>query len=551
MLSRLTIDNYALIDHLEIAFQDGFTVITGETGAGKSILLGAISMILGQRADGSVLLDKSRKCVVEGVFQTKGYNLEDFFSANQLDHDKETILRREINQSGKSRSFINDTPVNFALLKSLGDRLVNIHSQHSIVTLTDANFQLAVLDSYAGNEKNIESYRKEYLQYLSLRSELNELIQREARTRTEKDYYNFLFQELEGAELTEGEQIAAEQRLEVLSHAEDIKVHLGKIRDLLSDGENSTLHQLSEIQASLSSIERFQNVFNDFRQRINSNYIDLKDISREVESVNETIQFDPEEIQLLSKRLDLIYTLEKKHNAATLNELLSKKEELSQKLLDENSISDRIESLRNETEIIRSELLNKAEKLSGKRKGVCQELENKLCEMLRTLGIPDAQIRLEVMPHEELTEDGMDSVRFLFSANRGVEMNEIAKIASGGELSRLMLSIKSMISRKNLLPTIIFDEIDNGVSGAIAGKVASILKKMGTQMQVIAITHLPQIAGQGEHHFWVYKTREKNTTRTRMKKLDKQERVNEIAKMLSNKDITTSAIQTAEELLQH
>lgn len=551
MLSKLTIENYALIDNLEIDFPDGFSVITGETGAGKSILLGAISLILGQRGDTSVLLDKSRKCIVEGTFYTKDYKLDDFFSANLLEQDDCTILRREINQSGKSRAFINDTPVNLGLLKTIGDRLVNVHSQHSIITLNDANFQLAVIDSYAGISKIVEQYREKYHDYINLSAELEGLIRSEKKLRSEKDYHNFLFQELQDAAIKEGEQESSEERLEILSHAEEIKVQLQRITALLSEGDQSALNQLSEVISSMQTIAKFKESLGELGERVRTNIIDLKDIAREILQQQEEIHYDANESDKISRRLDLLYNLEKKHNVSSLKELIGVREELSVRLREETSLGERIEDMTGRIKTLGEELLIQALKISSGRKTVCPEMEKKLVESLKKLGIPEARMKLELTPVGDFTEDGMDSVRFLFSANKGVELDEISKIASGGEQSRLMLGIKSMISQKNLLPTVIFDEIDNGVSGNIAGKVASILKKMGQTMQVIAITHLPQIAGQGDSHFWVYKSSGKETTQTHIKKLNRAERITEIAKMLSNKNVTSAAMKTAEELLMN
>jgi DNA repair protein RecN (Recombination protein N) len=549
MLSKLTIENYALIDHLEIDFPYGFSVITGETGAGKSILLGAISLILGQRGDVSVLLDKSRKCIVEGTFHTKEYHLDDFFIANLLDQEEYTTLRREINQTGKSRAFINDTPISIGLLKTLGDRLLNIHSQHSIITLNDSNFQLTVIDCYAGNLRMVEEYRENYHKYLSKSSELEGLIQKEKKLRSEYDYHNFLYKELKEAGLKEGEQEAAEEQLSILSHAEEIKTQLQKITSLLSEGDSNTLNQLSEVISSIQYISKFHTSINDISDRVKTNFIDLKDISREILLMEEKVNFDAGEIEKISKRLDLLYNLQKKHNVKTIEDLLHVSDELALKVQEVTSMDERITEITAQIKLLKDELYIQAKKISVGRKKVSKEMENKIIEILKMLGIPDARIRLELTTYETLTEDGVDVVRFLFSANKGVELDEISKIASGGEKSRLMLSIKSMISQQNLLPTIIFDEIDNGVSGNVAGKVGSILRKMGQTMQVIAITHLPQIAGQGESHFWVFKTSEKEATQTNIKKLNREERINEIAKMLSNKKVTSAAMKIAEELL--
>jgi DNA repair protein RecN (Recombination protein N) len=549
MLSKLVIENYALIDHLEMDFSEGFSVITGETGAGKSILLGALSLILGNRGDLSVLLDKSRKCIVEGTFAIKGYNLEEIFREHELDYDDTVIFRREILQNGKSRAFINDTPVNLGLMKGLGDHLVNIHSQFSVITLNDVDFQLAVLDNYSDNIKIIRPYREKFIHFLQLRKDLELMINKENQIKKDNDYYHFLWEELEGAQLVEGEQELAEQRLDILSHAEEIKTGLYNALNILSLGDRNITDQLSEITNITHNLSRFHNSLIEISERLRSNQIDLRDISAGMEKIEQEIEFDPEEISNLTARLDLINHLEKKHNVLDIKGLVNVKEEISGKLQEINSLEARIRKVTEEVKQTREQLLDEAEKLSANRKKVIPDLEEKIVQTLIKLGMKDAQIKIELEQLQDLTSDGADTVRFLFSANKGIEMSEIAKIASGGELSRLMLSIKSLISQKNLLPTIIFDEIDNGVSGEVAGKVGDILKKIGESMQVIAITHLPQIAGKGQSHYWVYKTDEGKTTRTQLKKLDQKERVHEIAKMLSNEKVSDAALKTAKELL--
>jgi DNA repair protein RecN (Recombination protein N) len=551
MLSKLRIENYALIDQLEIDFTSGFSVITGETGAGKSILVGAISLLLGQRSDSSVLLDKSRKCIVEGIFNTENYQLEDFFSENSLDQEETTILRREITQSGKSRTFINDTPVTLGVLKSLGDRLVNIHSQHSIVTLHDADFQLAIIDSFAGNRPHLEKYREQYSRYRKVSAELDDLITKEGSLRKERDYHSFLFHELENAHLREGEQLAAEERLKMLSHAEEIKSQLQKASGMVSENESAILNQLAEIISSLQHIAEFHPIFNELVTRINTDFIDLKDISHEILRLEDEVQYDPGEAGKISDRLDVIYNLEKKHGVSTVEDLIRIQEEIGHHLQEEGSLDERISELTATLQTMRDTLFKSAADISGRRKKVCGEMEDRITGTLKMLGIPDARFIIERTSGTELKSDGIDQVKFLFSANKGIGPDEISRIASGGEQSRLMLSIKSMISEKNLLPTVIFDEIDNGVSGIVAGKVAAILRSMGKIMQVIAISHLPQIAGQGEMHYGVYKTTVQGAAKTQIRKLNKEERVHEIAKMLSNKNITASAMKTAQELLKN
>jgi DNA repair protein RecN (Recombination protein N) len=549
MLSKLVIENYALIDHLEMEFSEGFSVITGETGAGKSILLGALSLILGNRGDSSVLLDKSRKCIVEGTFAIRGYNLEYLFTEYELDYDDTVILRREILQNGKSRAFINDTPVNLTMIKDLGDHLVNIHSQFSIITLNNADFQLAVLDNYSDNLQIIQHYRDNFGHFVQLQKELADLVRREALAKKDKDYYQFLWDELEAAKLTDGEQELTEKRLDILTHSEEIKTGLLRTLGILSLGEDNITDHLSEIANVTNNLSHFHNSLKEISERLRSNQIDLLDIAASIEKIEQDIEFDPSEISELTSRLDLINHLEKKHNSPDIRGLLAVKEQISGKLLEVTSLEDRILAMNEKIGEVRDMLVKEAGKLSENRMKVIPDLEEKIRQTLVKLGMQDARIKIEIVHLEELTPDGINTVRFLFSANKGIDMSEISRIASGGELSRLMLSIKSLISQKNLLPTIIFDEIDIGVSGEVAGKVGDILKKMGESMQVIAITHLPQIAGKGQSHYWVFKINERDTAKTQIKKLDQKERVHEIAKMLSNEKVSDAALKTAKELM--
>jgi DNA repair protein RecN (Recombination protein N) len=549
MLTKLVIENYALIDHLEMDFSEGFSVITGETGAGKSILLGALSLIIGNRGDASVLLDTSRKCIVEGTFAVKGYRLKELFTVNGLDYEDTVILRREILQSGKSRAFINDTPVNLSLMKDLGDRLVNIHSQFSVITLNDADFQLAVLDNYSDNIQIIQRYREEFNRFVRIKKEAEDLVRQESLARKEKDYNQFLLDELEAAKLAEDEQEAAEKRLDILSHAEEIKSGLLHSLDILSQGEQNLADRLSEVVTVTGNLSRFHDSLQEISERLRSNQIDLRDIAAGMEKIEQSVDFDPAEIRTLTERLDHIYHLEKKHGIQDIRGLLDLKEELSNKLMEATSMEERIISLNAEITLLRDGLLKEAEKISKNRKKVVPDLEEKIRQILVKLGMEDARMKIELNSLDELTADGMDVVKFLFSANKGIGLSEISRIASGGELSRLMLSIKSLISQKNLLPTIIFDEIDMGVSGEIAGKVGDILKKMGSAMQVVAITHLPQIAGKGQVHYWVFKSSENGAARTQLKKLDQKERILEIAKMLSNEKVSDAALKTAKELM--
>ena len=551
MLAKLTIENYTLIDNLEIDFSDGFSVITGETGAGKSILLGALGLILGQRTDPSVLLDPSRKCIVEGHFIIGNYHLEEFFSLNELDYEVNTILRREISQSGKSRAFINDTPVNLSVLKDLGDHLLNIHSQHSIITLNDVNFQLAMLDDYAGIQNEVLNYKEAFLRHLSLKKQLEDLIQLEIKSRNDRDYFRYLLNELEAAALSEGEQEEIETRLQVLTHAEEIKTNLYKTITILSESDICVLNQLAELLNLSAAISKYHPDLSDISSRLKSNHIDLKDINSTLQRIAEEVLVDPKEMESLSNRIDLIYKLEKKHHVSSDKDLLLLKAEFETKLRKASSLESKIIEYQDELNARMIELSALALKISGERQKIMIDFEKNIVNLLKELGMPDARVTIDHKLSADLTHDGLDKVKFLFSSNKGVELDDISKIASGGELSRLMLSVKSLISQKNLLPTIIFDEIDIGVSGEIAGKIGNILGKMAKNMQVIAITHLPQIAGMGEIHYLVYKITEGEMTKSLMKRLGREERINEIAKMLSSDKVTASASRTASELLKN
>lgn len=551
MLLKLSIKNYILIHDLEIDFSDGFSVITGETGAGKSILLGALSLTLGQRADSGVLLDKSRKCILEGMFMIKGYGLESFFTSQELDYEDTMILRREINQGGKSRAFINDTPVNLNILKDMGDKLVNVHSQNSITTLNDSGFQLAVIDSYAGIESEVTSYRALYDHFLDLSKQLALLADQEAKVSGEMDYFRFLLDELNMARLKPGELPEIEVDLEFLTHAEEIKSSLYQAVHLISGSDENILAQLSEAGHTIRDVEKYKPELKNLSERLSSNYIDLKDISKELSTIEEQVFVDPARIELLSQRLDLLYRLMKKHQATTIEQLIGTKDDIEQKVADDAGMEEQIENLQREVSHRENNLIVLARTISLKRQQILQPFENEVIGILSKLGIPMARFKIELSHTDSISRDGVDKVRFLFTANKGIELKEISSAASGGELSRIMLAIKSMISQKNLLPTIIFDEIDNGVSGEVAGKVGSILKRMGEYMQVVAITHLPQIAARGDRHYWVYKSENNQTTYTHIKQLDENERLGEIAKMLSNETVTDSAILTAQELLNN
>lgn len=549
MLARLMIKNYILIRHLEMGFEEGFSVITGETGSGKSILLGALGLILGQRADTDALLDKKEKCIIEGSFNIQGYPLDHLFLSHDLDQDDVLVIRREINPAGKSRAFINDTPVALAVLKEFGERLVNIHSQHAVISLSDNNFQLSVLDSFAGLQEDVLYYKGEYNEFLKAKEHLLQLQERNSILSAERDYLEFLFAELKASQLKSGELAILEEKLNLLRHSEEIQGNLLRSASILGDGEDNVLESISEVIKMVSQIVKYNPVLRQVVDRLNSNYIDLKDVASELEMIREKIELDPQEAEHISQRLDLINRLLKKHNRKSTEELLELQEEISAKLNSADNLSDQINSLEQELEKQMSRLTSMAEILSEKRKAAAPRFENGLTSIFHKLGMPHARFQIAFGSTEIPGRDGIDKIIFLFSANKGTELRDLSNTASGGELSRIMLGIKSMISQKNLLPTIIFDEIDSGVSGETAGKVGTILRSMGGNMQVIAITHLPQIAGKGDVHYRVVKAEGNQTTETVITRLAVDDRIEEIARMLSNEAVTAAARVTARELL--
>ncbi|MCD4773156.1 MAG: DNA repair protein RecN [Bacteroidales bacterium] len=549
MITHLSINNYALIRKLNIDFLNGFSVITGETGAGKSILLGAMSLILGNRADSQVLFDKTTKCIIEGTFNIKDYNLNSFFSENDLDYDENTFMRREINKNGKSRAFINDTPVNLNLMKELGDKLVNIHSQNKTITLNNSDFQLAVIDNYVNKNDILRKYRLSFINYSEKKKLLKTLIEKENKSKLDQDYYQFQFDELEKANLDPDEFINIEKELELLNHHEEIKTNIVEISQILENDEQNILSQLNRILSLINNISEYNIDFKEIQNRIESNLIDLKDISAEIDNFGEGINYNPARVEELSSRFDTVIQLQQKHRVNSVEELISLKENLNEKLSEISSLEVEINKLKKEISEIDTELRKLAKHISANRGEVIPKIEKNICKLLSELGIADGRFKVEQLKFNELTIDGLDKVRFLFNANKGGVLSDMSKIASGGELSRLMLSIKSLISQKNLLPTIIFDEIDSGVSGNIANKVGKILKKISGSMQVIAITHLPQIAGMGDSHYLVFKETDTEIAESRIKLISESERINEIAKMLSGSIVSEIALQNAKELL--
>ena len=549
MLQNLFIENYALIEKLDIQFFKGFSVITGETGAGKSIMLGALSLILGSRADTRVLKNENKKCIIEGSFNIEGYSLEKYFSVNDLDFDQTTLLRREISPSGKSRAFINDTPVTLNILKELGDKLVNIHSQHETITLNDANFQLAVVDSYAGNDDDLKIYQNKYFEYKKNVKALAELKDIDSKAKSDLDYIQFQFDELEKANLNSDEQNQLEDDLKVLSHAEEIKMVMHEASDKLENADVNILDLLTDVERALLKIASYHSDAEDISDRITSSLIELKDVSRELNFIGEAVNIDPQKLNEISERLDLIYQLQQKHKLQSNEELLALKDRLEQQLNSIETIDEQIQALINQITAEEDALNILAMNLSEARLAAVSDIQENIVNMLQQLGMPDARFSVLMEPLVELGREGIDRVKFLFNANKGSALNEISRIASGGELSRLMLAIKSMISGKQLLPTIIFDEIDMGVSGEVAAKVGEILSRMSKGMQVICITHLPQIAGKGDSHFRVYKDNHGDSTQSIIENLTTEERILEIAKMMSGSEVTDVAMENAKILL--
>ncbi len=549
MLTNLSISNYALIDKLEIDFGAGFTTITGETGAGKSIILDALSLITGQRADSQVLKNKTQKCIIEGTFNVRNYQLGSFFEKYALDNDEVVLLRREINPEGKSRAFINDTPVTLSQMKELGDKLIDIHSQHNTLLINETDFQLFVIDNYADIYSEVNHFRNQLAELKELKKELSIKADQERKAQTEADYFNFLFTELEQANLAESEQIELEKELEILNHIEQIKTVLTKSLFSLNESENNCVQQLAFTQNQLSQIAKYDERLEENSKRLQVLYIDLKDIVQELEQIEEKTLFSPERLEKINNRLNEIYRLQQKHHVATVAELIAIKNDLDNKLLNISSLASQLKELSTFIDQKQKSLFSEAEKISQKRSKVFPEIEKKSVNILKMLGMPDVRIKIENRKSEALTGSGIDNVYFTFSANKGSEMKEIAKIASGGEISRLMLVFKSLISRKRMLPTIIFDEIDTGMSGEVATKTGQIMKELSAEMQVFSITHLAQSAAKGDQQYQVYKTVNKDTTFVNIKKLNHTERVEVLAEMLSGKQISEASKAIANQLL--
>lgn len=549
MLQKLSIRNYALIDSVELELDKGLNIITGETGAGKSIMLGALSLILGQRAETKYFFNQDRKCIIEGQFLLEGNALQSLFEENDIDFYTESILRREISTDGKSRAFINDTPVTLTVMKQVGEQLIDIHSQHATLEINDPVFQLLVVDTLADHQLLLDAYRTQYKSYKKIQQQLKTLKAAAADARSRQDYEEFLFNELEKADLKAGEQEKLEAELQLLNNAEAIKRGLVNAYNLLSEQETSVLPLLKEVILQLQGIEKFNTEYLSLNDRLRSALIELKDIAQETAALDEAVVFNPSKIEEISARLDIVYGLQQKHKVTTIEELLAIQEQLSANLSKLLNGDEEIELLEKEIAATVGELEQKAKSLSGNRSKSIQVTERLVAEVLVKVGMPHVRIKIEQSLLPELNKDGRDGITLLFSANSGQPPAPVGKIASGGELSRLMLAIKSIMAQHTSLPTLIFDEIDTGISGETAVRVGNVIGDLEENMQVICITHLPQIAAKGQAHYFVYKNEATERTTTGIKKLTPDERIKAIAEMLSGKDPGASALKNAEELL--
>jgi len=549
MLTHLSISNYTLIDRLDIEFHNGFSAITGETGAGKSILLDALDLVLGKRAESQVLLDSSKKCVVEASFVIGKYNLGPFFLSNSLDYDEECILRREIHPNGKSRAFINDTPVTLLQMKALGDQLVDIHAQHATTSLQDPLFQLSVLDGYANLNEQLHQFRERFMALRNLKDQKEMLMDEERKARTSMDYRQFLFDELNAAALQSDEQESLEERLKLVSNAEEIKNTLYFIQGILNEDDNSILNQLTHAESQLNKIEGYYPPLKQIAERLRSNLIDIKDINLEISRLDEDVEFSQELMNDLQARLDLIYKLQHKHQVTNNGSLIEIQNTLKQQLESFTSLEEKINETGKQILAMESALDEAASLLTAARRKTFPELEKEILGYLRTMGMPDAQFEIRWNPSPEMTIFGRDNIEFYFNANLGHSLKPLSEIASGGELSRVMLAIKTVLSGKKSLPTIIFDEIDSGLSGDIAGKVGDVMRDAAKRIQIITVTHLPQIAGKARHHYSVFKSTARDVTFSNIKYLDDQERITELAKLIGGRETTDASMAAAKELI--
>jgi DNA repair protein RecN (Recombination protein N) len=551
MLKQLYIKNFTLIDTLDIQLHPGFSVITGETGAGKSIILGAIGLLLGQRADSKTIKQGADKCVIEAHFDLSRYQMEPFFTDNDIEYDaNDTIIRRELTAAGKSRAFVNDTPVALTTLKELGEQLVDVHSQHQNLLLQKQDFQLSVVDIIAGDSKELLAYGQAFADYTQAERQLQELKDAIEQNRQNADFLQFQFNELNDARLVDGEQEELEQRSETMTHAEDIKSALYEADNALSADETGIVASLRTAAATLKGIERVLPAAKELAERMDSAYIELKDVAQEVSSSLEDVDFDPAELDAVNNRLDRIYDLEKKYHADSIAELITMRDDLKQKLSAIENSDDALQEQQAKCQQLKEKCQELANALTRQRTKAARQIEKEMQQRLVPLGMPNVRFAINI-GQSELSRSGQDKVSFLFSANTSTPLQPVAQVASGGEIARVMLSLKVMISGAVKLPTIIFDEIDTGVSGRVAEQMAQLMQEMGShERQVISITHLPQIAALGTSHYKVAKAETKSGTTSTMTELTADERVSEIAQMLSGSDVTAAAIQNAKELLK-
>lgn len=551
MLHSLYIQNYALIEQLDINIDSGFSVITGETGAGKSIILGAIGLLLGQRADVKSIRTGASKCVIEARFDISAYGMQPFFEENELEYEAECILRREVSVSGKSRGFINDTPASLVQMKELGEQLIDVHSQHQNLLLNKEGFQLNVLDILSHNDEILCAYQGFYREWKQVQQDLAELVAQTQRDKADEDYIRFQFEQLEEARLVAGEQEELEQEAETLNHAEDIKAGLYRVGQMLHSDEGGLLSGLKECLNTMHGLQSVYPVAGELVERLDSTYIELKDIAQEVAGKEEQIEFNPARLDEVNERLNLIYTLQQKHQVSTVDELLRLTDEYAARLSAITSSDEQIEELKEHCEALYHKVQKQAALLTETRMAAAREVEKQMAARLIPLGMPNVRFRVEMGERKEPGMYGADTVNFLFSANKNGTLQSISSVASGGEIARVMLSVKAMIAGAVKLPTIVFDEIDTGVSGEIADRMADIMQEMGEQnRQVISITHLPQIAARGSAHYKVYKQDNETETNSHIRRLTDEERIEELAHMLSGATLTEAALNNAKALLK-
>lgn len=549
MLRHLEVVNYGLIDQVSLDFEKGLTAITGETGSGKSILLGAFGLLLGERADTKTIKQPNQKCIVEAVFNLAGYALESFFYMHDLDFDDQTTIRREIAPGGKSRAFVNDTPVSLQLLKSLGERLVDIHSQHENSIISERSFQFSILDSFAGHAKEVAEYSSLYQGYREKKDQLSSLKENEARMKQDLDYFSFQLEEFSKIDLSSLDQSALEEEHSTLENAGNIKSTLLAISGGIAGDDDSALQRLMPLKSSLQKIGHLNKSLEEFYQRLDSNLIELKEISRDLETYAEAVSLDPERMDEVQRLLGILFHLQQKHRASNVEELISLKEEIEKKVHECSSVDDAVERL--EAEIAETERLlgTISKQLTEGRKRAAEIVEHAAAEYFKSLSLEHAELKFEIKTSNGFHSLGADDLLLLFKANKGGQLLPIKQVASGGEMSRVMLALKAVISKNKKLPVLILDEIDQGVSGEVGKKIGRILKEMSEEMQLITITHLPQIAGQAQHHLKVFKETSEESTTTKVTPLSYEHRLNEIAEMLSGKNITKAALENAKELM--